>query len=102
MKNSMLEEKQVICQEPVSQKLKKLMILNQIQMRKFTCTGPEFHDFNKGREESCFAVGQIWVCYDSLDVMPRLYAQVRKVNSPGFGLQITWLEAVTEDEGETN
>ncbi|CAA2990769.1 Hypothetical predicted protein [Olea europaea subsp. europaea] len=31
--------------------------------------------------------------------MPRLYAQVRKVNSPGFGLQITWLEAVTEDEG---
>lgn len=68
----------------------------------YECTDPEFHDFNKGREESCFAVGQIWVCYDSLDVMPRLYAQVRKVNSPGFGLQITWLEAVTEDEGETN
>lgn len=68
----------------------------------YECPDPEFNDFDKGREESCFAVDQMWACFDTLDGMPRFYALVRKVESPGFKLQITWLEADPEDEDEKN
>ncbi|VVA95411.1 unnamed protein product [Arabis nemorensis] len=50
-----------------------------------------FNDFNKLREESSFAVGQTWALYDT-DGMPRLYARIREVLVPGFGLSVTWLE----------
>lgn len=66
----------------------------------FECPDPEFSDFDKDKEEHCFAVDQIWACYDTIDGMPRFYAQVRKVYSPGFKLRITWLEADPEDKGE--
>ncbi|KAJ6989013.1 hypothetical protein NC653_021797 [Populus alba x Populus x berolinensis] len=32
--------------------------------------------------------------------MPRFYAQIKKVMSPGFNLQITWLEAHPDDHDD--
>lgn len=66
----------------------------------YECPDPEFSDFDKHREESCFAVDQIWACYDTTDGMPRFYCQIRKVLSPEFGLRFTWLEANPEDQGD--
>jgi len=59
---------------------------------------PEFCDFDKDREEHCFKVGQVWAAYDTADAMPRFYARIRKVFSPKFKLQITWLEPDPDDE----
>uniref|UniRef100_A0A251TWJ1 Putative dnaJ domain-containing protein n=1 Tax=Helianthus annuus TaxID=4232 RepID=A0A251TWJ1_HELAN len=42
------------------------------------CPEQDFTNFDKDKEEHCFAVGQIWACYDSVDAMPRFYAQIRK------------------------
>ncbi|XP_011009900.1 PREDICTED: uncharacterized protein LOC105114890 [Populus euphratica] len=61
---------------------------------------PDFHDFDKDRGGECFSVGQVWAVYDNLDAMPRFYAQIKKVVSPGFNLRITWLEACPDDENE--
>ncbi|XP_028107036.1 uncharacterized protein LOC114306072 [Camellia sinensis] len=61
---------------------------------------PDFNDFDRDRREGCFAVGQIWAVYDTLDAMPRFYARIKKVLSPGFKLQITWLEPDPDDEDE--
>ncbi|CAN4076841.1 unnamed protein product [Withania somnifera] len=66
----------------------------------YECPDPEFSDFDKHREESCFAVDQIWACYDTADGMPRFYCQIRKVLSPEFKLRYTWLEANPEDQGD--
>ncbi|XP_057513732.1 uncharacterized protein LOC130795571 isoform X2 [Actinidia eriantha] len=68
----------------------------------YECPDPEFNDFDKDRGENCFATNQIWACYDTKDGMPRFYACVRKVFSPGFRLRITWLEACPEDQAEIN
>ncbi|KAK9069457.1 hypothetical protein SSX86_011361 [Deinandra increscens subsp. villosa] len=57
------------------------------------CPDQDFTNFDKDKEEHCFAVGQIWACYDSVDSMPRFYAQIRKVYSSKFRLRITWLES---------
>ncbi|CAA3008380.1 Hypothetical predicted protein [Olea europaea subsp. europaea] len=62
----------------------------------YECPDPEFHDFDKIREEKCFSAGQIWACYDTLDCMPRYYAQIKKIITPGFKLSIHWLEANSE------
>jgi hypothetical protein len=48
----------------------------------------------------CFFGGQVWAVYDTLDAMPRFYAQIKKVMSPGFNLQITWLEAHPDDHDD--
>ncbi|GAB2295064.1 hypothetical protein Dimus_029246 [Dionaea muscipula] len=63
---------------------------------------PDFHDFDDGRKEECFKVGQIWAVYDTVDAMPRFYARISKVFSSGFEVRITWLEPhpVHEDEIE--
>lgn len=58
-----------------------------------------FNDFDKMREESSFAVGQTWALYDT-NGMPRLYARIREVSVPGFGLSVTWLEPDPDDEEE--
>ncbi|XP_027107569.2 uncharacterized protein [Coffea arabica] len=58
----------------------------------FQLPDPEFNDFDKGREESCFAANQFWACYDDVDGMPRFYAKIKKVHSPGFKIHINWLE----------
>ncbi|OMO55285.1 hypothetical protein COLO4_36072 [Corchorus olitorius] len=63
---------------------------------------PEFSDFDKCRAENCFAVNQVWAVYDTLDGMPRFYAQVKKVYTPGFKLRITWLEPKPDEECEKN
>ncbi|KAK0599364.1 hypothetical protein LWI29_004654 [Acer saccharum] len=63
---------------------------------------PEFSDFDKDRAESCFAVNQVWSIYDSCDGLPRYYARIKKVFSPGFKLQITWLDPDPDDEGENH
>ncbi|KAJ4719560.1 DnaJ domain containing protein [Melia azedarach] len=62
---------------------------------------PDFNDFDKDRAENCFGVNQIWAVYDTCDGMPRFYARIRKVFSPGFKLQINWLEPDPDDESET-
>ncbi|KAG5240877.1 DNAJ heat shock N-terminal domain-containing protein [Salix suchowensis] len=61
---------------------------------------PDFHDFDKDRDGECFSGGQLWAVYDILDVVPRFYAQIKKVLSPGFNLRITWLEAHPDDQDE--
>lgn len=61
---------------------------------------PEFSDFDKNTKEECFSVGQIWAIYDELDCMPRYYALIKKVLSPGFKLQITWLQPVPDNKDE--
>lgn len=54
---------------------------------------PEFYDFDKDRDQSKFAVNQIWAVYDDDDGMPRYYALIQKVFSPCFKLQYVWLES---------
>lgn len=53
---------------------------------------PEFYDFEEGRDESKFAVDQIWAVYDNSDAMPRYYALIRHVYGPKFKLRFNWLE----------
>ncbi|ESQ41882.1 hypothetical protein EUTSA_v10012639mg [Eutrema salsugineum] len=63
------------------------------------CPDPDFNNFDKFREESCFKAGQTWAMYDDMDRMPRFYALIRKViRVPSFMLKITWLEAKPDDE----
>ncbi|CDY13919.1 BnaC09g39070D [Brassica napus] len=63
------------------------------------CADPDFTNFDKLREESCFKAGQIWAMYDDKDKMPRYYANIRKViRKPNFTLKITWLEHKPDDE----
>lgn len=59
---------------------------------------PEFNDFDKDRDASCFAVNQYWACYDSVDGMPRFYAKVKRVRLSPFELCIAWLEADPADD----
>ncbi|CAN1761124.1 Truncated FRIGIDA-like protein 1 [Linum perenne] len=68
----------------------------------YVCHDPEFSDFDKDRSQNCFGVGQTWAIFANADCMPRFYARVRKLLSPGFKLEITWLEAcpLTEDEND--
>ena len=61
---------------------------------------PEFSNFDEFRNEKCFAVNQVWAIYDPEDGMPRYYARIRKVFSPGFKLRITWFETSPDDEKE--
>ncbi|KAJ8565948.1 hypothetical protein K7X08_008524 [Anisodus acutangulus] len=67
----------------------------------YECADPDFSDFDKDKEESCFKVGQVWAVYDTLDAMPRFYAVIRKIFSPAFKLRITWLENDPLNEDET-
>ena len=60
--------------------------------------GLKFNDFEKLRKEVNFLVGQTWALYDKVDGMPRLYARIRKVSTPTFGLRITYLEPDPDDE----
>ncbi|KAJ0243819.1 hypothetical protein HA466_0198120 [Hirschfeldia incana] len=62
------------------------------------CADPKVNDFDKGRADANFAVGQTWALCDAADGMPRVYAQIRKVSAPSFGLRITYLEPDPEDE----
>ncbi|KAK7303172.1 hypothetical protein RJT34_14074 [Clitoria ternatea] len=64
----------------------------------FVYPDPEFSDFDKDKKEDSFAAGQIWAIYDTVDGMPRFYALIRKVLSPGFQLRITWLEPDPDDD----
>ncbi|KAG2300174.1 hypothetical protein Bca4012_011769 [Brassica carinata] len=64
------------------------------------CADPKFNDFKKLRENANFVVGQTCALYDAADGMPRLYAQIRKVSAPTFGLRITYLEPDPDNEKE--
>ncbi|KAJ4969249.1 hypothetical protein NE237_015950 [Protea cynaroides] len=61
---------------------------------------PDFSNFDQLRELEKFSVDQIWALYDTVDAMPRFYARVRKVYSPGFKVRITWLEPTLDDKDE--
>ncbi|XP_044472090.1 uncharacterized protein LOC123200775 [Mangifera indica] len=61
---------------------------------------PDFTDFDKAKAKNCFAVNQVWAIYDTWDGMPRFYARIKKVFSPGFRVRITWLEPDLDDENE--
>ena len=65
------------------------------------CPDPDFNNFEKDRADDCFAVNQLWAIYDTTDAMPRFYALVKKVTFP-FKLQITWLEADPDEDGEVH
>ncbi|KAL2960089.1 hypothetical protein AAZX31_17G021600 [Glycine max] len=62
----------------------------------------EFSDFDKGKNKECFTAGQIWAIYDTSEGMPRFYALIRKVLSPGFKLQIIWFEPHPDCKDEIN
>ncbi|XP_072954171.1 uncharacterized protein [Typha angustifolia] len=66
----------------------------------FSYPDPEFCDFEKYRDVSQFAVGQIWALYDNLDGMPRFYARITHIYSPDFKLRFTWLEHDPANEAE--
>uniref|UniRef100_A0A6N2K6Q5 J domain-containing protein n=1 Tax=Salix viminalis TaxID=40686 RepID=A0A6N2K6Q5_SALVM len=74
-------------------------IQHQIRIH-MTYPDPDFHDFDKDRDGECFSGGQVWAVHDILGAMPRFYAQIKKVLSPGFNLRITWLEAHPDDQDE--
>lgn len=59
---------------------------------------PDFSNFGKDREVECFAAGQTWAIYDVQNAMPRFYAKIRKIFSPGFRVLITWLEPDPDDK----
>ncbi|XP_076924506.1 uncharacterized protein LOC143586974 [Bidens hawaiensis] len=63
------------------------------------CPDQDFINFDKVKEEHCFAVDQIWACYDSIDGMPRFYAHINKIYS-NFKLRFTWLEPDPDDDLE--
>lgn len=67
----------------------------------FNYDDPEFSDFDKLREKSCFQVGQIWALYDEEEGMPRFYALIKKVTTTNFSLKYVWLEAEEDEENET-
>ncbi|CAA2961169.1 Hypothetical predicted protein, partial [Olea europaea subsp. europaea] len=71
-----------------------------IEPETYVYPDPEFSDFDKCKKEECFSVGQIWAVYDELDGMPRYYALIKKVLTPGFKLQITWLQPVPDNKDE--
>ncbi|XP_023635753.1 uncharacterized protein LOC17883410 isoform X2 [Capsella rubella] len=71
-----------------------------VQLETSEFAGVKFNDFDKLRAEVSFAVGQTWALYSKADGMPRLYADIRKVSAPSFGLRITYLEPDPEDEKE--
>ncbi|KAF9677961.1 hypothetical protein SADUNF_Sadunf08G0162400 [Salix dunnii] len=62
--------------------------------------GKEKVEANGYWDGECFSGGLVWVVYDTLDAMPRFYARIKKVLSPGFNLCITWLEAHPDDQDE--
>ncbi|XP_061374350.1 uncharacterized protein LOC133316595 [Gastrolobium bilobum] len=68
----------------------------------FVYPDADFSDFDKDKKEECFVAGQIWAVYDTTDGMPRFYALIRKVLSPGFKLRITWFEPNPDDKDEIN
>ncbi|VFQ95366.1 unnamed protein product [Cuscuta campestris] len=73
--------------------------LNDLASQKYDYPDTEFYDFDKEKEAGCFAVDQVWACYDPVDAMPRFYALIRKVFSAGFRLRFNWLEADPDDQG---
>ncbi|KAG7624250.1 putative DnaJ domain, Chaperone J-domain superfamily [Arabidopsis thaliana] len=62
---------------------------------------PDFNDFDKLREKSCFQAGQIWAVYDEEEGMPRFYALIKKVTTPDFMLRYVWFEVDQDQENET-
>ncbi|KAM1380096.1 hypothetical protein ACFX2I_021878 [Malus domestica] len=60
----------------------------------------DFNDFERYRKEELFEAGQVWAIYDTRNGMPRFYARIKKVHSPEFKLQITWLEPDPDDDNE--
>ncbi|TKY72026.1 DnaJ-like subfamily B member 12 [Spatholobus suberectus] len=68
----------------------------------FVYPDAEFSDFDKDKKEGSFAAGQIWAIYDTTDGMPRFYALIRKVLSPGFKLRITWFEPDPDEYDEVH
>lgn len=63
---------------------------------------PEFNKFGLGEDmlENVFSANQTWALYDPVDGMPRFYARVKKVFTPGFKVRFTWLESNPDDQGE--
>ncbi|XP_052187512.1 uncharacterized protein LOC127798181 [Diospyros lotus] len=60
---------------------------------------PDFHDFDKDRNEQCFGENQVWAAYDDDDGMPRYYAMIHDVISRNpFKARISWLNSKTNNE----
>ncbi|KAM5561393.1 hypothetical protein ABKV19_022145 [Rosa sericea] len=59
---------------------------------------PEFNRF--APEKNIIKANQTWAIYDEVDSMPRFYAHVKKVHTPGFKVKITWLIPNPDDKGE--
>ncbi|KMZ74337.1 hypothetical protein ZOSMA_12G00210 [Zostera marina] len=62
----------------------------------------EFFDFEMKRNDSVFAVNDIWSLYDDIDEMPRFYAIINKVRMENFKVWYTWLELTPSTPAERN
>ncbi|XP_026422279.1 uncharacterized protein LOC113318349 isoform X1 [Papaver somniferum] len=69
------------------------------QIYEYDVPDPEFYDFFKDKKKECFEIDQMWAIYDEIDGMPRRYARIREVYSPGFKVRMTWLEPDPDDKG---
>ncbi|CAN6363205.1 unnamed protein product [Urochloa humidicola] len=67
-----------------------------------TFPDPDIFNFEKFRDISLFAVGQIWALYDNLDGMPRYYARIKQFDASNFKVHLTWLEYDAMDEAMEN
>ncbi|CAL4980551.1 unnamed protein product [Urochloa decumbens] len=63
-----------------------------------TFPDPDIFNFEKFRDISLFAVGQIWALYDNLDGMPRYYARIKQFDASNFKVHLAWLEYDVMDE----
>ncbi|XP_062013601.1 uncharacterized protein LOC133729993 [Rosa rugosa] len=63
---------------------------------------PQFHKFVVDADmlANLCQANQTWALYDTADGMPRFYAIVKKVLTPGFKLKVSWLDADPDDQGE--
>ncbi|KAK7277879.1 hypothetical protein RJT34_22898 [Clitoria ternatea] len=91
-------EKSSSAEEPFSKNKSKV---EQSNVEGEKVPASDFNDFEKDKEEDCFAVNQLWALYDPADSMPRFYALIKKVASP-FKLKITWLDPDPDGQGEND
>ncbi|XP_047341645.1 uncharacterized protein LOC124945288 [Impatiens glandulifera] len=64
-----------------------------------TVPDPDFHDFDRDRNETSFCDSDVWAAYDDDDGMPRFYALIQKVISvKPFKLRLSWLNSKSTSE----
>ncbi|KAJ3704958.1 hypothetical protein LUZ61_008663 [Rhynchospora tenuis] len=61
---------------------------------------PEFHKFDMCRTGNKFEQGDIWALYSDLDMFPKYYGLICKVEHEPFQVHINWLKAFPKSDVE--